>query len=70
MLTCDHFTGVVDDTLVIIIITVRKVHAHCCALSGSMVDLYHLDSPMLTPARRSSASFSTVFTLGPVRTGT
>ena len=63
--TCDHFTGVVDHTLVVIIVTVRKVHAHCCTLSGSIIDLCQPDSPMLTPARRSSASFSTVFTFGP-----
>jgi hypothetical protein len=66
--TCNHLAGVVDYALVIIIIAVRKVHAHYCTLSVCVVDLCYLDSPMLTPARRRSASFSTVFTFGPVRT--
>jgi hypothetical protein len=40
--TFDHLTGVVDNALVIIIITVRKVHAHCSILSGFVADLCYL----------------------------
>ncbi len=40
--TCDHLAGVVDHALVIIIIAVRKVHAHCFTLSGFTEDLYYL----------------------------
>ena len=67
LLTLDRSARVVDDALVVLVLTVRKVHAHCEADASAVPHALgetHC-SPMLTPARMSSASFSGELTLGP-----
>jgi hypothetical protein len=66
--TCNHLPCVVNDTLVVLVRAMRKVHADCRYVSFFVLCLQkkmEVDIPTLTPARRSSPSFSTVLTLGP-----
>jgi hypothetical protein len=66
-LTGDHLPRVVNDTLVVLVGPMREIHTDYLFIRSKRSMIFSKrQAPILTPAFRSSASFSTVFTFGPV----